>query len=199
MKTVNIYNFAELSDDAKKKAIGNYRTTYGFSAFELEDYMDNEFADRLGTLTNEFGYNYSLSHCQGDGVCFFGEIIGSDLYALAKLVYNGNTPNNIEEAIKNEMIDKVSFDKVNTHYCHKYTVEITVHYPLDVDEELSDNDCNAIINFQKAITDWYRDTCDELEHGGYDTIERLQSDDFIATTLSDDDVEHYLADGTKVL
>jgi hypothetical protein len=199
MKTINVYSFAELCDDAKKKAINSYRTKYGFDEFELEDYMDSVFAGKVETLSSEFHYNYSLNHCQGDGVCFYGDVVGDDLYALAKLVYLDLVPDDVTKAISNGIIDKVSFDKTDTHYCHKYTVEITVHYPLDFADELSDDDFNAMINFQKAITIWYRKTCDDLERLGYYTIDMLQSDEFIADTLKDDDVEYYLADGTRVL
>jgi hypothetical protein len=199
MKTISVYSFAELSKDAKKKAVDNYRMIYGFSGNELGRYMDDKFADKLGTLTNEFGYNYSLSHSQGDGVCFYGKILGDDLYILANLIYGYNTPDNIVKAIKDEIINEVTFNKITINYCHKRTVEITVGYPVDYAAEFSDDDFNAIVDFQKAITSWYGKTCDDLEGYGYAVIDILQEDKHIADVLSYNDAECYLIDGTKVL
>jgi hypothetical protein len=71
----NIYQFSELSDEAKQKAIDKW--------YEFEDYpfleeeltqLVTEKLEEAGVKHNSINLLYSLSYCQGDGLCFTGTI-----------------------------------------------------------------------------------------------------------------------------
>ena len=67
-KTINVYTYSELSEKAKEYAI----MTYG--RFNDEEFLTEEMELQL----HDAGFpdakvNWSLSSCQGDGVCFMGE------------------------------------------------------------------------------------------------------------------------------
>jgi len=68
MKTIQIYNFNELSQEAKDTAINNFRG-------EGEVFLDF-FNDDCIQIINERGFKgniklqYSLCNCQGDGLSF---------------------------------------------------------------------------------------------------------------------------------
>jgi hypothetical protein len=75
MKTVTykVYEFSELSDEAKKAAISQW--------YENEDYpmLEDNLTELVSELLHEKGISfqnlsvlYSLSCCQGDGLCFTG-------------------------------------------------------------------------------------------------------------------------------
>jgi len=74
-KTINLYEFSELSKEAKEHAINKW--------YENEDYsyLEDVLTESLKSLLKENGceYNaiqvlYSLSYSQGDGLCFTGNV-----------------------------------------------------------------------------------------------------------------------------
>lgn len=77
MKTIEVqlFSFSELSDEAKEKAISKW--------YEVEDcpFLTENLTERVKELLNEKGIDfediklmYSLSYCQGDGLCFTGTL-----------------------------------------------------------------------------------------------------------------------------
>jgi hypothetical protein len=72
-KTINLYEFKELTKQAKEKAIKNY---YEAEQYELlEDDLKESIELRLKDAHIDFDdlkVYFSLSHSQGDGLCFEG-------------------------------------------------------------------------------------------------------------------------------
>jgi len=74
-KTINLYEFSELSEKAKKQAINKWYENEDYSY--LEDILRESAIDLLkenGCEYNAIQLLYSLSYCQGDGLCFTGEV-----------------------------------------------------------------------------------------------------------------------------
>lgn len=81
-KTINLYEYSELSPDAKERALRNWREN--FDSFALQVFMDDRlrdllekahitpYADLKGYPSKYGKVYYSLSCCQGDGVMFEG-------------------------------------------------------------------------------------------------------------------------------
>jgi hypothetical protein len=74
-RTINVYEFSELSEEAKEKAISKW--------YENEDYpfLEEDLTESLTSLLEQKGCKfedicvlYSLSYSQGDGLCFTGSI-----------------------------------------------------------------------------------------------------------------------------
>lgn len=74
-KVINIYQFNELSEESKANAIFNYyeSNSYSFLADDL-DSSARELLRMKGCEYENFELFFSLSYCQGDGLCFTGEI-----------------------------------------------------------------------------------------------------------------------------
>lgn len=78
-KTINLYEYKELSDKAKQKAREDYNSDndYPFLQDDLLEYIHEELTDKGYTHT-ELKPLYSLSYCQGDGVMFEGTVTDKD-------------------------------------------------------------------------------------------------------------------------
>lgn len=86
MKTIkiNLYQFDELSPEAKEKAREWYRDGQGYDF--LNEYMHEFIAEKLalqGFSVDDLNVYYSLTNCQGDGVSFTARLIkGLDAYEV---------------------------------------------------------------------------------------------------------------------
>ena len=191
----NVYRFDELSEEVQKRVIDRYQMNYDVSD-ELQMAMEDKFNGMLGELAYDyFKLSYSLNCCQGDGVSFTGTISGeSNLMELAKLVYGENIPRNVTRLIKWDIIYDVKFDRINPHYVHSYTVDISVtdNYNLDC-MGYSDNPHDRILevmqDFEGDIISWYHKTCKELEDYGYTEIDFVLSDENIRDMLICNELE----------
>lgn len=76
MKTITkkykVYNFEELSPEAKETALENYNEDldYPFLTDDLTDLILEELKEKGLKVSGEITPYYSLSHCQGDGLMF---------------------------------------------------------------------------------------------------------------------------------
>ena len=198
MRKVNIsvYKLNELSKDVQDRVIERYQDELaGFLYANLENVMNRELNNYTNNL--DFRLDYSLNYCQGDGVSFDGTVKDKDeLLTLALLVYNDRVPNNIVKLIKHEIISSVKFVRSTSYYVHKYTVTPTI-----IDNNIGDGYCHirrAIAAFEKAINEWYLQTCDNLEKIGYNTIENLYSEDTIKSYIESNEFEFFI-DGRDFL
>ena len=170
MRTINVYEFDELSSEVQKKVIDRYRDAY----VDIEDAMNIEFINYVGDL--DFMLSYSLSCCQGDGVSFTGTAEGrEEVLKLANLVYSGKVPRKILRLINWGIIIDVQFVRNNSHYVHKYTVDVIVESLIPCHYYIY----RAICEFERAIKQWYLNTCNALEIFGYNTIDTMRSDDYV--------------------
>lgn len=74
-KTITLYTFDELSQEAKDKArqAYNYDSDYPFLQADLREYIHEELTDK-GYTHGLITPLYSLSYCQGDGLMFEGDV-----------------------------------------------------------------------------------------------------------------------------
>ena len=180
MRTVKVYGFNELSSEVQKEVIDRYRDAY----VDIEDAMNTEFINYVGDL--DFTLSYSLSCCQGDGVSFSGEVTGKEeVNVLANLVYSGKVPRKILRLINWGIIIDVQFVRNNSHYVHKYTVDVIVESLIPCHYYIY----RAICEFEKAIKQWYLNTCNALETFGYNTIDTMRSDYYVREGIIANDLE----------
>lgn len=138
---VTLYNYSELSDEAKEKALSDRNREYNDPL--LQSHMINLLGEKLdwyGIETeSDPDVRYSLSHSQGDGFMFIGSFS-----------FKGN---------------RVDIEHHDNLYYHKHTAQMT--WPDFVGGE-KENEEEEIA--EEFIT-LYRTICDELEALGYDEIE----------------------------
>jgi len=181
MKTIELYEFNELNEDAKAYAIDKYR--YQFSEYDAE-YLTEWFESEL---YNAYGLEdvevlWSLSHSQGDGVSFTGEISEDALSIILKaydpIVYDRF------QAFKRRYDTVINIDirRVNYRYYHEYSATIDIDADSDVYNE---DDVTSDIDTLEALMDdvsttierAYIDICQTLKREGYDYISNVESDE----------------------
>jgi hypothetical protein len=171
VRKITAYKYAELSKDAQEKAKQNYLA---------EDRSPNFFsADLTGELKERFGlYNlktcYSLSYCQGDGLCLYGQIEHPELFSNEKfrgIAFKGIHHRQIQSIY--DELQQIDFIH-RSRYCFAQTVSIeSMEYsPIPIDKQ------EAIIEkIIGNVKSWYFEFCREWENRGYDYFYELTDSD----------------------
>lgn len=172
IKSLPLYEYAELSPEAKQKAL-NYHRKHGFDSYGLQVYLDEAIQPLLkkhgivplSTADQKYETKYakiyySLSNSQGDGVMFEGTFTWRDW--VVNIRHHG-------------------------HYYHSYSKMITIEN--DEGLEPSDEDESAFETIYQAI-------CKELEKTGYAYIEDMESEEYF---IEECNANEYLfrKDGTR--
>ena len=182
IKKVNVYDFSELTQSTKDKARENYNynndTSYLLSD-DLEcnlEYLGFEFKD----------LEFSLGHCQGDGVCF--KPVDLNINTLKESNFfkvNEYSKEHIKTVILDlKYVQKyfcyVDIDRVNWHYSHSNTYSFSINeYNLGLDFNNRYYD-TLLARLQSALytyVDFYKDVCGHLKNSGYENIEYYESEE----------------------
>lgn len=83
VKELNVYEFKELSEEAKKTVYEELREKLINDNFENFKIYVEEILKNCHKLKN-FDYEYSLSYCQGDGICIFNNKFNLLRYNIIK-------------------------------------------------------------------------------------------------------------------
>jgi hypothetical protein len=168
-KTITAYSFNELDntvrDDAKRNVLDRER---------LPDFFSE---DLKMTLAETYGLHhlktfYSLSSCQGDGLCLYGKITFSELFEnekFKKIAFKGLHHTQIK-TIK-DTLQKIDFIH-NSRYYHAKTVNIESHECDPTDRQIAIIDC-VIEN----VKTWYFSFCRDWERYGYDYFYEISDED----------------------
>jgi hypothetical protein len=158
--TTKVYNYTELSDEAKEKAREWYKEgdELPFLPEDINEQAHNIINNHKDlddvVIENIF---YSLSYCQGDGLMI--EMTGNYKEFHFKVKQNG-------------------------HYNHERSTTISLW-----NDECEEEDHEE---FEEKV---YIPICEELRDFGYDTIESMNNDEFVADALTNNDYQFY-SDGS---
>ena len=191
MRTVRtkIYSFAELSKEAKERAIKAFRDT-NYENIELDS-----FSDYCVDVASEKGFKdakirYSLSYSQGDGLSFDADMNIEQLIREAK------------PDIKTSVLDVLC--NYSVHSCkanaghYAYASESDIEFYLDgVDSYKPLNRLTEYVaEIESYIQDKYMNICSTLQADGYAEIEHQDSDEYIIETIEANEYE-FTADGKQ--
>jgi len=206
MEQITLYNYSELSDEAKKKARKEYIYSDAFQDrinIVLDEDMTKIFAE-IEKSDVQFTLEYDLSSTQGSGVCFYlegnGATGGDNLESILEAAGHEIQP--VDEAIIRDLDVEAIFKKNNHHYAHLDTVDVYVQYDdegtifgefKDMTEEEIEK---KISEYENIIVKWYSNICNEMEHRGYELIDSMYDDSNIDDELADDDVIQFYEDGS---
>ena len=156
-KTINLYKFDELDASAKDKALESWNNQYHDYCFleeSLNEYLKELLIEKGVKIHDDgdFKLYYSLSYCQGDGVCFVGNF-----------ELNGRT---------------IFVRHNNGHYYHSNSVYIEVEHEDEDEDELRADIIEALEQTaEKEFIEIYDEICDKIEKSGYEQIEYEQSEE----------------------
>ena len=160
---IKIYEFKELSKEAQENAINYYRENQ-------EIYLDL-FSDGVVEELEERGFKdvklyYSLSYCQGDGLCFSCSAI--DLEELFK--HYPYLIDKYAQLLEEDIFLRINKDSHN--YQHSNTT--SVYY------ECYNNEVESLVEqLVEEIEEIKQELCKEYEKRGYDEIEYQESEEHI--------------------
>lgn len=145
-KTINLYEFDELSDEVKNKVVERFRekNDYHFLEENLNECLSELLEkNNIKVINNDLNLRYSLGYSQGDGVSFIGTFKFKDL--------------------------NFKINSSSSHYCHSKTTDI---YLIDFDDD-NDDDLSELVkeNIKNEFEQIYYNICDEIEKNGYAYIE----------------------------
>ena len=195
MKTIElkIYNFNELSNEAKNKAITKQRE-YEYKWGEPLYFFKDTCKDKIEKAGFEdIIIEYSLNNSQGDGLSFsagnynklellYLDILGKGKEKTAKLLAENTTI-------------QLTGNRGNYTYAHSNQVD------LYFENQTSSINCIDISNIEdiqgqvlNKLSTIYMGLCGELEKEGYLEIQYYFSDENIINMIEDNDYE-FLEDG----
>jgi hypothetical protein len=183
-KTINIYSFSELSEEAKEKAIEYFRNS------KNEDYdLLNMFSDDVIECLKEDGWNdvklqYSLSCCQGDGLCFSGKL---DL----KYFLNNEYSQKLTKYKVNALCEYIYsvHSKGNTghySYAHENQIDYSENYQDGIERKHIDKLWQDVLG---EIKEYYLTLCKKFEKQGYNEIDYQLSDECIKEEIEANEYE----------
>ncbi len=171
-KEVRIYKYAELSQKAKEKVRNNYIENLDADVFTeqiIEDLREKE-PKNLRPL-------YSLSYCQGDGLCLYGSIEFKEITGELKDIFYKDLKLSDYRIIKNlKDYSRISFNHIGRYY-HKHSVDIDICIDGNLSSKSYENHRKVADKLIRNIKEWYLDLCGEYEKQGYDFFYGITSDE----------------------
>ena len=169
VKSITAYSYDELDEYVKKEAKNNV------ALIVREPILFSE--DLIEALKEDFGLHhlktcFSLSHCQGDGLCLYGRIHFDELFdnkKIKKIAFNGIHHKQIQ-SIYNVLLH-IDFEH-NGRYFHKNSVCI-------YSDEYNPTSKQLIIidKVVENVKRWYYSFSKEWEQRGYEYFYEIYDED----------------------
>ena len=196
MKTItitkNVYNYNELSDEAKARAKSDYLN----EDIRAEDFYEIQ-KDNLLYLFPHSGLDlqFSLASCQGDGANIYGT------FSLIDFLPYWNASEKEKRTIAfyiDESIDKYEFSE-NNRYCYsckfldkKYIDDFIEDFVEEL--KIKNVKIDIIQRFFNDLLDYFDNLDKTIERQGYDYLYNIADDEF--SDLCDANDWTFLEDGT---
>ena len=187
-----VYEFHELSEQAKENAIKHFR--------EHREIMLDFFKDDCVHYANERGFEdielqYSLGYCQGDGLSF-----SAHEYTMFENLYLEELGKGKEKTAK-LLADNTYFQCTGNegNYCFASSSDIDIwidNYTSSINTDC-ENINEVVNNVRLKLEQIYCDVCDELETRGYNEIEYQESDECIIEDIQCNEYE-FTKEGTLI-
>jgi hypothetical protein len=170
VKHITAYQFEELETKARENAKANYL---------LKEHLPDFFSEDLGyELQETYGLNhlktcYSLSYCQGDGLCLCGQISRSELFdndKFKKIAFAGIHYKQIQSVY--DVLQGIDFEH-RSRYCYAETVHIESRCYDDATGKQKEIIDRVIGN----VKSWYLSFCKQWENQGYDYFYEISDED----------------------
>ncbi|MCL2312783.1 MAG: hypothetical protein FWC41_09925 [Firmicutes bacterium] len=178
VKMITAYSFNELEeyarDEAKKKILEYDRLPEFFSE-DLTEILKADFG-----LHNLKTY-YSLSYCQGDGLCLCGKITFDELFDnknFKKIAFKGIHHKQIQSIYN--VLHEIDF-KHQSRYYYANSIDIESYEYNPTDKQMA-----IIDKVIKNVKTWYFSFCREWEKRGYEYFYEMSDDVMKETCWAND-------------
>ena len=165
-KTFNIYDYSELSEEAKEKARQWYLDDDFRPQIFSEDvnyWLSENFPD------SDLKVQYSLNYCQGDGLNIYGKVRLSEIFEkLNKEIFTEKEYKFLTWALS-QYYYRVEIP-CNHRYCYCIAdrVDFTEEIIQDMEYDgIRDINMAALEKFDSACVEYFQNLCGEYEEAGY--------------------------------
>ena len=173
--TTMVYNFNELSDNAKEKVKEWY-----LNGQDAEFFYEDSMAYINELFPNsELDIQFSLGYCQGDGFNIYGEISFFDLMKNLKDKFTEKEKRFLEWAFNESGINSYTMRMNNRYcYCNAFLHEFTedVFYELDY-YRMKNIKKDILDKFDKEARYYIGHICKEFENDGYDYFYEVSNEE----------------------
>lgn len=186
MRTVTItktyYEFRELSEGIKEKALEHIREWYlnSRSADDFADFVLENLKEAYGFVESELNVQFSLASCQGDGLNIYGKLHLSEAYEHVKEQFTVKEQKFLVWALTGY---KPVYDMRENRY---YDYCIADQYDFCsglIDAMECDNtrgiQYDTLAKFEKAIQKLFTGLCSNFEEDGYSFFYEVDADTLI--------------------
>lgn len=194
-KTVALYRYEELDEQAQKRALEWAREHRGWQDYDTEDLteqMKQNLEYRGYIVSGHHPISWSLSYSQGDGVCFHAAI---DLKVVAKRLY----PEAIEALDWAASVGYPTWANVvgneRFYSCELQWQDITDDMSID---DLEEGEALAwtimvprLLKLREMLKEDISDTQSILKEGGYAEIEYKDSEEYLKKSMEANEDEFY--------
>jgi hypothetical protein len=179
IQEIRAYQFMELNETARETAKMNCLATEHIPDFFSEDLRET-LADKFGL--SHLNTYFSLSNCQGDGLCLYGHISASEIFdndRFKKIALKNIHHRQIKSA--ESLLHRIDFEHRGRYY-HSKSVFID-NCDGDCLTDRQENVINMIVENVKA---WYNSFCSEWETYGYRYFHEISDEDMIESCEAGD-------------
>ena len=207
-KTVSLFTFNQLDN---VKAIEKARNWYKENIIATDDTKEEEIISMIKSKIKELGYDvediwYSLTHCQGDGVVFYGKITyETDFLSIISRLLDEDKVQLIKQSFYDCSMSINIYPKSYGNKCSNWeAMEVSCQfdeshvkreYGTAQAEELN----QAFDQLEDKIKEEIRTISNHLEREGYEIIESYYADSYVDDQLENNDIYYFLEDGTPIL
>ena len=192
VKTIKLYRYAELSDDARERVKQWYLDGQDADIFsdECKDWLRYKY----GLL--DMDVQFSLAFCQGDGLNVYGDVAFWELEKI--LATSGFTQKELKrlELYYEQVYDSIHIPE-NPHYCYDYSsrIDFSNNWIAELENDgIRDIDEQLIYRFESYLKQVFHEINSELEQRGYEFFYEISEPDL--SDVCDANEWHFTADGT---
>lgn len=186
LKYINLYEFDELTENAKDNARYNYGIE--FNEWIMQDIIDM-FQDDMGYLKiGELKLQYDVGCTQGSGANIYGILHLRDICKILEL-------SEYEKNVISDMIEKNDVYQINLPCNQRYTYSLSDRITIkELFDYESDEEKNVIERLESLIQDYFSDLCKEWYNIAYKM--HNEPDDETIECESEANNFYFLSDGT---
>ena len=179
---VNVYNYNELSEEAKQKAKDWYLK--GKESCQFSDCC----IERLGEIfpNSELEVEYSLNYCQGDGLNIYGSVNLNDLWnKIDKSKYTDKEKKFMEYVLKEYARDYTMKQNYRYSYCNSSSWDFTediiddMEYTRQIGIDFLRKFYDVLEKFNKDCKEYMEKLCADMESDGYAYFYEVDDDEMI--------------------
>lgn len=166
--TIPVYKYEELSNAAKDVVKDDY-LGFNRTTAEFDINVTNKLRD-LGFCNIDV--KFSLSHCQGDGLSFTGEICCEDLFKIDYIKDKLSLSDDVIANLK-DTLDSVEIVRIDYRYTHYNTCKVVLNGNLNW---MTNKDYCYLYD---DITQYYQSLCRRFERDGYRWFYEVNEEEII--------------------